>query len=87
MVRSLMDLGAIGLVTTHDLASPPSWTDCDQQAINAHFADEFVDGQLVFDYTLKPGVVNTRNALALMRSVGLRCVSGPAVRPLRNPED
>ena len=28
-------------------------------------------GQLIFDYTLKPGVVKTSNALLLMRSIGL----------------
>jgi DNA mismatch repair ATPase MutS len=36
-----------------------------------HFEDRFADGQLVFDYVLRPGVVRTSNALALMRSIGL----------------
>ena len=35
------------------------------------FAIEVEDGQLVFDYTLRPGVVQRSNAIALMRSVGL----------------
>ena len=38
---------------------------------NVHFADEFIDGVLRFDYRLKPGPVQTSNALALMRSIGL----------------
>jgi DNA mismatch repair ATPase MutS len=36
-----------------------------------HFEDRFDDGQLHFDYRLRPGVVRTSNAIALMRSVGL----------------
>ncbi|HMP04520.1 MAG TPA: hypothetical protein PKC45_18680 [Gemmatales bacterium] len=39
--------------------------------MNAHFRDEWHDGELHFDYRLRPGVVDHSNALALMRSVGL----------------
>ena len=41
------------------------------RATNVHFADELVDGELVFDYRMHPGVVQTSNALELMRSLGL----------------
>jgi DNA mismatch repair ATPase MutS len=40
-------------------------------AANVHFEDRFEDGVLTFDYRLKPGVVRTSNAIALMRAVGL----------------
>jgi DNA mismatch repair ATPase MutS len=40
-------------------------------ATNCHFEDRLEDGQLIFDYKLKPGVVETSNALELMRSIGL----------------
>ena len=40
-------------------------------AKNVHFEDTFADGTLAFDYRLKPGVVRSSNALALMRAVGL----------------
>ncbi len=37
-----------------------------------HFVDRFEDGTAWrFDYQLRPGVVGTSNALALMRSIGL----------------
>jgi DNA mismatch repair ATPase MutS len=36
-----------------------------------HFEDELVDGRIVFDYRMRPGVVERSNALALMRAVGL----------------
>ena len=40
-------------------------------AANAHFEDVVRDGEIAFDYTLRPGVVTRSNALALMRAVGL----------------
>jgi DNA mismatch repair ATPase MutS len=71
VVRSLVERSAIGIVSTHDLALaqiPAAMGDC---AANYHFEDRFEDGQLIFDYKLKPGIVRTSNALELMRSIGL----------------
>ena len=41
------------------------------RATNVCFEDQLVDGQLVFDYRMRSGVVQKSNALALMQSVGL----------------
>jgi DNA mismatch repair ATPase MutS len=71
MVRSLVERGAIGLVTTHDLALAEIADGLGTHAANAHFEDHLVDGKLVFDYRLQPGIVKTSNALNLMRSIGL----------------
>jgi len=71
IVRGLVDLGAIGLVTTHDLALTGVVAGLGGRAANVHFEDCFEDGVLHFDYRLRDGVVQTSNALALMRSVGL----------------
>jgi DNA mismatch repair ATPase MutS len=71
IVRGLVDLGAIGLVTTHDLALTDVVAGLGAAAANVHFEDRFEEGRLRFDYTLRDGVVRTSNALALMRSVGL----------------
>jgi hypothetical protein len=71
VLRGLLDLGAIGLATTHDLALTDLVAALAPRAANAHFADRFDGGGLEFDYHLRPGVVGTSNALALMRSVGL----------------
>jgi hypothetical protein len=71
VVRGLIDRGAIGLVTTHDLALTVIADGLAPRAANVHFSDRFEDGRLVFDYTMKPGVVEHSNALALMRAVGL----------------
>lgn len=39
---------------------------------NAHFEDQVRDGEVTFDFRLRPGVVTHSNAIALMRAVGLR---------------
>lgn len=72
ILAGLVERGAIGLVTTHDLALAKIADDIGGQAANVHFADELRDGELSFDYHLQEGVVQRSNALQLMRSVGLR---------------
>jgi hypothetical protein len=71
VVRGLLDRGAIGLVTTHDLALAGIADDLEPRARNVHFEDTFEDGEIVFDYRLRPGIVRKSNALELMRSIGL----------------
>jgi len=71
IVRGLLDRGAIGLVTTHDLALSGIADRLAPRAENVHFADVLEAGTLAFDYRMRPGVVQTSNALALMRAVGL----------------
>jgi MutS domain V len=71
IVRGLVAKGAVGLVTTHDLALT-ELAGADGALANAHFEDQVKDGEIAFDYRLRPGVVSHSNALALMRAVGLR---------------
>jgi hypothetical protein len=71
VVRSLVERGAVGLVTTHDLALTEIVSSLGPRARNAHFADELVDGTLHFDYRMRDGVVRRGNALEPMRSLGL----------------
>jgi DNA mismatch repair ATPase MutS len=70
-VRNLLERGAIGMVTTHDLALAEIANSLGAYAANFHFEDRVEDGQLRFDYRLSPGVVCTSNALHLMRSIGI----------------
>jgi hypothetical protein len=74
IVRGLMGRGAIGIVSTHDLALAEIPNTMAGRAVNCHFEDRLEDGKLIFDYKLKPGVVKTSNALELMRSIGLGAV-------------
>ncbi len=71
IVRALIDRGALGLITTHDLALAHIADALPGRAANVHFADTLENGELHFDYRLQPGVVERSNALDLMRSVGL----------------
>jgi hypothetical protein len=71
VLRSLIDRGAIGLVTTHDLALTNVAQTLAPRAANVHFEDWFEAGELQFDYRVKPGPVTHSNAIALMRAVGL----------------
>lgn len=71
IVKALIDRGAVGLITTHDLALAHIADALPGRAANVHFADTLENGQLHFDYRLQPGVVERSNALDLMRSVGL----------------
>ena len=88
VLENLLDRGAIGLVTTHDLAlvdltdrfksslATPEATSgrAESRAANVHFDDHFEDGELRFDYRMKPGPVTRSNAIALMQAVGLDVV-------------
>ena len=71
VLRSLLDRGAIGLVTTHDLALTSIARALAPAAVNVHFDDWFEGGEIHFDYRMKPGPVTRSNAIALMRAVGL----------------
>jgi hypothetical protein len=71
LIRALIKKGAIGLISTHDLALTDV-AGLEPGAIeNVHFQDELVDGRLKFDFKLRAGVVTKSNGIELMRSIGL----------------
>jgi hypothetical protein len=71
LVRGLVERGAIGLITTHDLALADIADSLGDRAANVHFEDRIEDGKIIFDYVMRPGIVRKSNAIELMRSVGL----------------
>ncbi|MBC7926175.1 MAG: DNA mismatch repair protein MutS [Bryobacteraceae bacterium] len=71
VVRTLVARGAIGLVSTHDLALAHIAEELAPLAANVHFQDHINNGSIAFDYRMRPGVVQKSNAIELMRSVGL----------------
>jgi len=71
VLRGLIRRGAIGLVTTHDLALSEIADTLAPRAANVHFEDHLENGQMTFDYVCRPGVMTKSNALELMRAVGL----------------
>jgi hypothetical protein len=71
IVRGLITRGAIGLITTHDLALADIADALAPRAANVHFEDHLENGRMSFDYRMRPGIVTKSNALELMRSMGL----------------
>jgi hypothetical protein len=71
IIRALAGYGAIGVITTHDLALTELPSRLDVPSLNMHFEDRLENGRMVFDYRIRPGIVEHSNALALMRAVGL----------------
>jgi DNA mismatch repair ATPase MutS len=76
VLRRLVDTGAIGLVTTHDLALTSVADGLGPGGAIVHFDERLEGDRLAFDYTMRPGVVRQRNALALMRAVGINVCAG-----------
>jgi hypothetical protein len=71
IIRQLLERGAVGLVTTHDLALSELANTQASPGLNVHFQDTLEGDRLIFDYRLRAGVVTRRNALDLMRLVGI----------------
>jgi DNA mismatch repair ATPase MutS len=78
IVRQLTDLGAFGAVSTHDLGLAEPVPELEGRVENVHFQEQ-VDaaGVMTFDFLLRPGVVQSSNALRLMRAVGLDVPAEP----------
>jgi hypothetical protein len=71
VVRGLVERGAIGFITTHDLALSKLEETLNGRARNVHFEDHIEDGKIQFDYRMREGIVKKSNALELMRGIGL----------------
>lgn len=71
MLRALIERGAIGLVSTHDLALADGAQLPAGALKNVHFQDELENGRLSFDFKLRDGVVTKSNGVELMRAIGL----------------
>jgi hypothetical protein len=77
VIKWLSEHGAMGIVTTHDLALAKIESELPSgRAKNMHFSDEVSDGEIRFDYRLREGPVTSTNALRLMRRVGIDIVEG-----------
>lgn len=71
ILKALVEKGAIGLATTHDLALARVADELEGRARNVHFEDHIEHDEMIFDYRMREGVVTRSNALALMRRIGL----------------
>ncbi len=69
-VRALAGQNCVGAISTHDLELVKLEGTL-PHVENLHFREEVVDGQLRFDYLLRPGPCPTTNALKIMAMEGL----------------
>jgi hypothetical protein len=74
ILLQLLQAGAVGAVTSHDLNLADS-EDLQGPAVPVHFTEQFHEGPdglwMQFDYRLLPGVATSRNALKLMKMIGI----------------
>ncbi len=74
VILHLLRSGAIGAVSTHDLTLADA-SDLAVASAPVHLTESFTDGPngptMDFDYTLRPGIATSTNALKLMALVGL----------------
>ncbi len=71
LAKALLKRNSVGFITTHDLELTRIVDSLGEHAANVNFVDQLVDDELHFDYIMRPGVVQSGNALVLMRKMGL----------------
>jgi hypothetical protein len=71
VVRALLETGAVGLISTHDLALTEIADLPELGGLNLHMASRSGSDPLDFDYQLKPGVSTETNAAAIARLAGI----------------
>lgn len=71
LITKLAGNNSIGLVSTHDLELEVLEKETNGQIANYHFQEHYEQGQIKFDYKLRPGVSKTRNAIYLIEALGI----------------
>jgi len=70
LVKKLSKAKLLGLVSTHDLELGDLEKESNKIK-NYHFQEYYENNEIRFDYKLRPGVSNTRNAAFLMKMAGI----------------
>jgi DNA mismatch repair ATPase MutS len=81
VVTHLLARRATGLVATHDSALAAMEDERPAQIANVHFTDVVSEGEMRFDYRLRPGIVRTSNALRLLAMAGIDIADPPPPQP------
>jgi hypothetical protein len=71
VLAELLERGATGAVSTHDMALCRLSDELMARVTQMHFRESVENGKMTFDYKLRTGPVTEGNALRLMRTVGL----------------
>jgi ABC-type multidrug transport system fused ATPase/permease subunit len=75
ILRELLAQGSMGAVSTHDLGLGDLETEMPEHVRNVHFEEQVTGETMTFDYKLRSGIVQSSNALRLMKIVGLDVVA------------
>lgn len=71
LLEKLMQKNAITLLATHDLKLGVLETAHSGKVANYCFESEIKDGELTFDYTIRRGIAQNKNATFLMKKMGI----------------
>jgi hypothetical protein len=71
LIGALVAEGAVGALSTHDLALTSIIENSSLRGVNVHMESKTPDQPLVFDYRVKPGIAQQTNALAIVRMMGI----------------
>lgn len=71
ILRELIAQQAMGAVSTHDLGLGDLEDEMPTAVKNVHFEEQVENDTMTFDYQLRQGIVQSSNALRLMKMVGL----------------
>lgn len=72
VLLNLNQLGLVGAITTHDFELCE--LDIHPRILNYHFAEDYVEGKISFDYKIKKGRSTSTNARYLMELVGIQFI-------------
>jgi hypothetical protein len=71
LIRQLSKVGALGMVSTHDLELGELELESHRKIRNYHFREYYEKDQIHFDYILRRGISTTRNAMYLIKMAGI----------------
>ena len=71
VIYTLLKGGAVGAISTHDLALTKMTDDPAKAGVLVHMESNNPDDPLDFDYLVKPGISTRSNAMAIIRMIGI----------------
>ncbi len=71
VLKTLSNSNTVGIVSTHDLELCSLAENNPERFVNFHFEEFYRNNTIEFDYTLKKGRSTTKNAMFLIRMIGI----------------
>jgi hypothetical protein len=71
VIKALIAEGAVGALSTHDLALTEIGDNPQLRGVNVHMQSDNPEQPLAFDYRVKPGISRQTNGLAMVRMMGI----------------